>query len=259
MAPNGNQDKPILKKNLKKNTGVNEKRPNTRKNARLDQNNVNSTTKTSSNEKITTVQEDLINNQTSNIDIGVERMEWMASFKEQSENAMREQELRFEQMNASWAAQIKHENRLLQIRNLEREEHEVMSYNIPQPTPTTYYTSTTGKMDIKSMLRIMSTYSGDKSENFEGWLTQLTQQVWNTQLLLSKYNMTEDDKITTLLLAVKGVAREILQGCDRTKDVKSIYEVLEKTYGRDRSTLMAQSRQLPEESVLMYLGKLKSN
>ena len=153
-------------------------------------------------------------------------------------------------MNAAWIIEIdkiKHENRLLQIRNIENEERITPSNSIQNIVNKI----DVSKIDLKSLLRIMTTYSGDKKENFEGWLL-------NTQLLLNKYELNEDDKITALLLVVKGVAREILQGLGPISDVKTIYAMLTKTYGRDRSTLMAQARQQTDESVTVYFGKLKA-
>ena len=79
-----------------------------------------------------------------------------------------------------------------------------------------------------------------------------------TQLLLDEYPLTERDRVTALLLKVGGVAREIINSCGTSLTVINIIDLLTKTYGRDRSALMARAKQLTDEPVTVYLGRLKT-
>ena len=51
--------------------------------------------------------------------------------------------------------------------------------------------------------------------------------------------------------------REIVAGCD-ISSAEDIFNVLKATYARDKSTMMARSKQRPDETVAIYLGCLKT-
>ena len=99
--------------------------------------------------------------------------------------------------------------------------------------------------------RNLEKFSGEKKDNFEGWFR-------NAKLWLNdpNYKLEENEKTRILLIKLDGVAREIIQ---ENMSYETILETLYKAYGRDKSTVITNCKQLPDEPVNVFLGRLKTN
>ena len=101
-------------------------------------------------------------------------------------------------------------------------------------------------------------FSGTSAENFDTW-------VLNTKLYLNHFkNTSPEDKKDALLFRIEGYARQIIEqaissgiGNDFTTP-EEILTCLAKTYGEDPRALQC-TLQLPQESVKIYLSRLRTN
>ena len=98
-------------------------------------------------------------------------------------------------------------------------------------------------------------FKGGPDDHFEAWMT-------NVDLYLRNQcsTLTENQKLTAVLLKIEGYPRLILKGIKKNlKSVKDIFKALKQTYGQDELTMLANIRQLPEEPVRVYYSRLKTN
>ncbi len=109
------------------------------------------------------------------------------------------------------------------------------------------------KFDYSKITKNLPRFRGQDDDHFEAWMT-------NVRLFLREQceHLTEHQKVTAVLLRIEGYPRFILSGKD-FKSVKDIFKALKHTYGQDELTMLANIRQLPEESVRVYYSRLKTN
>ena len=108
-----------------------------------------------------------------------------------------------------------------------------------------------GNLVLERVLRSLPKFSGEKSEDYDGW-------VLNCKLLLSNYGMPEAQK-KLALLKIEGTAREIVEGSGELQTTDHVFAALNSVYGKGNTQGVLTNKQLPHEPAHAFLGRLKAN
>jgi hypothetical protein len=114
--------------------------------------------------------------------------------------------------------------------------------------------STTVKYNYNIMTKVMHVFKGALDDHFETWEE-------NTRLYLEKQcpNISEDQKMTAVLLKIQGYPRMIIRQHPNLKSMDDIFDALRPTYGADELTMINENTQFQNESVRVYFSRLKTN
>ena len=136
-----------------------------------------------------------------------------------------------------------------------QEGHAIRSAVYPT-TSSSYITtrSRTVKYNYNIMTKVMQVFKGSLDDHFETWEE-------NTRLYLEKQcpNISEDQKMTAVLLKIQGYPRMILRQHPNLKSMDDIFDALRPTYGADELTMINENKQFQNESVRVYFSRLKTN
>lgn len=122
------------------------------------------------------------------------------------------------------------------------------NYDIPQASST----SRDAERAQDRMLKNIPKFRGESDENFTAW-------VMNAQIGLKLGAVcSESEKIEAILIKVEGCAREILGDIRLIQRVEDIFDKLNKTFGLDQRTLLANTKQNVDESVKVYSNRLRT-
>lgn len=101
----------------------------------------------------------------------------------------------------------------------------------------------------------MPKFSGASKDNFESWILNSKEYLENFP------RKAKNDRLRALKLSLSGPARQVLEGYAPIKSVRTVYKVLEKTYGIDGNKFnrLVDTKQQPEESVRAFLARLRTN
>ena len=104
------------------------------------------------------------------------------------------------------------------------------------------------------MTKVMQVFKGALDDHFETWEE-------NTRLYLEKQcpNISEDQKMTAVLLKIQGYPRMILRQHPNLKSMDDIFDALRPTYGADELTMINENKQFQNDSVRVYFSRLKTN
>ena len=105
---------------------------------------------------------------------------------------------------------------------------------------------------LSTICKMLPKFSGEKTENFEGW-------VMNTRLLLGNVHLSDKDKTTAVLLKIEGAARKIVENASSIITIEDILSALDATYGQDEMYFLADTKQKPDEPAKIFLARLKTN
>ena len=111
--------------------------------------------------------------------------------------------------------------------------------------------ATNPENQLKFAMKHLKPFTGKEQDTFESWLIQ-------AKYLLRESNMSTDQQKQLLLCKLEGNARKLVE-TNNLFAPEDIFTLLIETYGEDRLTLMASTKQLPEESAKMFLGRLRTN
>ena len=100
------------------------------------------------------------------------------------------------------------------------------------------------------ILKNLRAYSGKEPDTLESWVLQ-------AKSLMDSSALDESTKVKSLLLRLDGHARELVENLD-IKTVDSILKTLTETYGKDKNTMIANTKQGLEETPRMFLGRLRT-
>ena len=119
---------------------------------------------------------------------------------------------------------------------------------------TTTSRTTTVKYNYNFMTKVIQVFKGALDDHFETWEE-------NTRLYLEKQcpNISEDQKMTAVLLKIQGYPRMILRQHPNLKPLDDIFDALRPTYGADELTMINENKQFQNESVRVYFSRLKTN
>ena len=136
-----------------------------------------------------------------------------------------------------------------------QEGHAIRSAVYPTTSSsTTASRTTTVKYNYNFMTKVMQVFKGALDDHFETWEE-------NTRLYLEKQcpNISEDQKMTAVLLKIQGYPRMILRQHPNLKSLDDIFDALRPTYGADELTMINENKQFQNESVRVYFSRLKTN
>ena len=103
------------------------------------------------------------------------------------------------------------------------------------------------------MLRSMPKFKGGPDENFNAWML-------NTKSNFATcWKLSLSQKIEAILIKVEGYPRELLDNIGEIQSDEQCFEILKKTYGKDQRFLLANTKQMPDESVKVFASRLKTN
>ncbi len=109
--------------------------------------------------------------------------------------------------------------------------------------------------DYSKITKNLPRFRGTDDDHFEAWMA-------NVRLFLREQcaHLTDHQKVTAVLLRIEGYPRFILSGIIKSlKSVKDIFKALKQTYGQDELTMLANIKQLPDETVRVYYSRMKTN